>query len=142
MAAIHVFTVCCSEISRNNDLLSELRTFRNFLDSLAPQEWQDQRDSSKREANPDNHSTASVMSAENREEEKEEGGKAEASLEELFFTDPAQLVSIFTELEEQNLSLIQNSQETEITLEDMKQNRQMVEQRTLGRRGGGEQGEG
>ncbi|CAD5122010.1 DgyrCDS10462 [Dimorphilus gyrociliatus] len=41
---------------------------------------------------------------------------------ELYFTDPQQLLDIFADLEEQNLSLIQNSQETEETLEDMKQN--------------------
>lgn len=40
---------------------------------------------------------------------------------ELFFTDPQQLLDIFAELEEQNLSLIQNSQETEEALEEMKQ---------------------
>ncbi|XP_022081515.1 cilia- and flagella-associated protein 100-like isoform X2 [Acanthaster planci] len=41
---------------------------------------------------------------------------------ELFFTDPQQLLDIFAELEEQNLSLIQNSQETEETLEEIRQN--------------------
>ena len=41
---------------------------------------------------------------------------------ELFFTNPQQLLDIFAELEEQNLSLIQNSQETEENLEEMKQN--------------------
>ena len=35
---------------------------------------------------------------------------------ELFFTDPMQLLDIFSELEEQNLSLIQNSQDTEEAL--------------------------
>ncbi|XP_064422523.1 cilia- and flagella-associated protein 100 [Latimeria chalumnae] len=39
---------------------------------------------------------------------------------ELYFTDPYQLLNIFTELEEQNLSLIQNTQETEETLEDIR----------------------
>ena len=39
---------------------------------------------------------------------------------DLFFTDPQQLLDIFAELEEQNLSLIQNSQETEEALEEMK----------------------
>lgn len=93
--------------------------YKNFLDSLASQEWRDQQEA-KQAAGP---TTASV-----EEEEKREGGKKDPQ-EELFFTDPAQLISIFTELEEQNLSLIQNSQETEITLEEMKQNKQMVEQR-------------
>ena len=40
---------------------------------------------------------------------------------DLFFTDPQQLLDLFSELEEQNLSLIQNSQETEEALEEMKQ---------------------
>ncbi|XP_019392359.1 PREDICTED: cilia- and flagella-associated protein 100 [Crocodylus porosus] len=39
---------------------------------------------------------------------------------ELYFTDPKQLLNIFTELEEQNLSLIQNSRETEETLDELK----------------------
>lgn len=38
---------------------------------------------------------------------------------ELFFTDPQQLLDIFTELEEQNLSLIQNSQDHEEQLEEL-----------------------
>ncbi|XP_067683818.1 cilia- and flagella-associated protein 100-like [Haliotis asinina] len=40
---------------------------------------------------------------------------------ELYFQDAQQLLDIFAELEEQNLSLIQNSQETEEALEEMKQ---------------------
>lgn len=39
---------------------------------------------------------------------------------ELYFTDPQQLLNLFTELEEQNLSLIQNSQETEETLDELR----------------------
>ncbi|KAM3848624.1 cilia- and flagella-associated protein 100 [Vipera latastei] len=39
---------------------------------------------------------------------------------ELYFTDPQQLLQVFTELEEQNLSLIQNSQETEETLDELR----------------------
>ncbi|XP_058439710.1 cilia- and flagella-associated protein 100 isoform X2 [Marmota monax] len=37
----------------------------------------------------------------------------------LFFTEPQQLLDIFTDLEEQNLSLIQNTQEMEETLEEL-----------------------
>lgn len=40
---------------------------------------------------------------------------------ELYFLDPQQLLDIFSELEEQNLSLIQNSQETEEALEELRQ---------------------
>ena len=38
-------------------------------------------------------------------------------------------MTIFTELEAQNLSLIQNSQETEETLEEMRQNKSTTEQK-------------
>ncbi|XP_043831905.1 cilia- and flagella-associated protein 100 [Dromiciops gliroides] len=38
---------------------------------------------------------------------------------DLYFTEPRQLLEIFTQLEEQNLSLIQNTQETEETLEEI-----------------------
>jgi hypothetical protein len=37
----------------------------------------------------------------------------------MYFTDPVQLMDIFSALEEQNLFLIQNSQETEHTLEEL-----------------------
>lgn len=40
---------------------------------------------------------------------------------ELYFSHPQELLDIFADLEEQNLSLIQNSQETEEALEEMKQ---------------------
>ncbi|XP_046840054.1 cilia- and flagella-associated protein 100-like isoform X2 [Xenia sp. Carnegie-2017] len=48
---------------------------------------------------------------------------------ELYFTDPQQLLDIFTELEEQNLSLIQNSQETEEALEELKQTTEQTKQK-------------
>lgn len=40
---------------------------------------------------------------------------------DMYFTDPQQLMDIFSALEEQNLFLIQNSQETEHTLEELRQ---------------------
>ncbi|XP_025108512.1 cilia- and flagella-associated protein 100-like [Pomacea canaliculata] len=48
---------------------------------------------------------------------------------ELYFQDPQQLLDIFSELEEQNLSLIQNSQETEEALEEMKHTMKMTKDR-------------
>ena len=61
--------------------------------------------------------------------DKELSSSDEEGEVELYFTDPHQLIAIFTELEEQNLSLIQNSQETEETLEDIKQQKKAMEQR-------------
>ena len=40
----------------------------------------------------------------------------------MYFTEPQQLLDIFADLELQNLFLIQNSQETEQALEELKQN--------------------
>ncbi|KAI8511179.1 Cilia- and flagella-associated protein 100 [Branchiostoma belcheri] len=56
-------------------------------------------------------------------QDQPESDEDEDSEEEpdLFFTDPQQLLDLFQELEEQNLSLIQNSQETEEALEEMRQ---------------------
>ena len=47
----------------------------------------------------------------------------------MYFKEPNQVLSLFMELEEQNLSLIQNSQETEESLEEVRQTRMMTEQR-------------
>ncbi|KAG8549426.1 hypothetical protein GDO81_021264 [Engystomops pustulosus] len=48
---------------------------------------------------------------------------------ELYFTDPQQLLNIFSEMEERNLSLIQNSQETEEALEEMRHSISATERR-------------
>ncbi|XP_013381781.1 cilia- and flagella-associated protein 100 isoform X2 [Lingula anatina] len=67
------------------------------------------------QATQDSKSVAAATQAVEEEEETDEEP-------ELYFSDSQQLLDIFAELEEQNLSLIQNSQETEEALEEMKQN--------------------
>lgn len=52
--------------------------------------------------------------------EEDEDDESDEDLE-LYFSHPQELLDIFADLEEQNLSLIQNSQETEEALEEMKQ---------------------
>ena len=56
----------------------------------------------------------------------DDGGVSTAACR-LYFTAPSQLLQLFSELEEQNLSLIQNSQETEEMLEDLRQTRKETE---------------
>ncbi|XP_030069928.1 coiled-coil domain-containing protein 38 isoform X1 [Microcaecilia unicolor] len=46
---------------------------------------------------------------------------------EIYFTDPQQLLCVFTELEEQNLSLILNCQETHETLEEIRERSLMIQ---------------
>ncbi|XP_051752548.1 cilia- and flagella-associated protein 100 [Ctenopharyngodon idella] len=45
---------------------------------------------------------------------------------EIFFKDPQDLLNLMTELEEQNLSLIQNTRETEEALEEFRQNAELT----------------
>lgn len=180
-----------SEISKYEDTLKEYQLYRGFLDTLIPEEVQDERKKikekrladkgiagerrmsvakSEKKFESDKGSASSAnkrkktmkpsqskrhsgtmrvttedtekridelfleLSQENQEDHKMKGDDSESgevkpeisdiedSDEELdlFFTDPQQLLDIFAELEEQNLSLIQNSQETEEALEEMK----------------------
>uniref|UniRef100_A0A1I8IMY7 DUF4200 domain-containing protein n=1 Tax=Macrostomum lignano TaxID=282301 RepID=A0A1I8IMY7_9PLAT len=48
---------------------------------------------------------------------------------ELYFSKPQELLQIFTELEESNLNLIQNCQESEETLEELRQSNQILSRR-------------
>lgn len=45
---------------------------------------------------------------------------------EMFFKEPQDLLNLMTELEEQNLSLIQNTRETEEALEEFRQNAELT----------------
>lgn len=44
----------------------------------------------------------------------------------MFFKEPQDLLNLMTELEEQNLSLIQNTRETEEALEEFRQNAELT----------------
>eukprot|EP00112_Aurelia_sp_Birch-Aquarium-sp1_P007994 Seg1873.5 transcript_id=Seg1873.5/GoldUCD/mRNA.D3Y31 product="Cilia- and flagella-associated protein 100" protein_id=Seg1873.5/GoldUCD/D3Y31 len=163
-----------SEISKNEDTLKEYMLYKQFLDTLAPQEWKEEKRQKKlakvkekeRVVKEREKSHSSVRgrktslggvslqekSSRNTVRRKESKSKTSSSGRsrkgshhdsddarsvmsmdtmtdddesdedvELFFTDPVQLLDIFTELEEQNLSLIQNSQETEEALDEMRQ---------------------
>ncbi|ESO09548.1 hypothetical protein HELRODRAFT_168549 [Helobdella robusta] len=114
------------EISKYEEQLKEYRIYETFLTSLTPLEWLKQKELEKLEKKQlkevekfqsksrRESGSLSQLSDDNDEEEDVEEP-------ELYFTDPQQLLDIFGELEEQNLSLIQNSQETEESLEEMKQ---------------------
>nr|XP_033807404.1 coiled-coil domain-containing protein 38 isoform X2 [Geotrypetes seraphini]XP_033807405.1 coiled-coil domain-containing protein 38 isoform X2 [Geotrypetes seraphini]XP_033807406.1 coiled-coil domain-containing protein 38 isoform X2 [Geotrypetes seraphini]XP_033807407.1 coiled-coil domain-containing protein 38 isoform X2 [Geotrypetes seraphini]XP_033807408.1 coiled-coil domain-containing protein 38 isoform X2 [Geotrypetes seraphini]XP_033807409.1 coiled-coil domain-containing protein 38 isof len=52
---------------------------------------------------------------------------------EIYFSDPHQLLHIFTELEEQNLSLILNCQETHETLEEIRERSQIIQNKLKGK---------
>jgi hypothetical protein len=102
-----------SDMSKNEDQLKDLLRYRQFLESLTPNEFWDDKKKSKiadlthvslDEGDP-NHEEEVLLSTEDQV---------------LFFQTPKQLLDIFAELEENNLALIQNCQETEETLEELK----------------------
>jgi len=121
-------TALKSEISKNEDQLKEYQTYKFFLDDLTPKEWQESR-TQRRAARKAEHKkkkaeekplVAINMSKRGISRDSDDDYESDDSCE-LYFTDPQQLLNIFAELEEQNLSLIQNSQETEEALDEMKQ---------------------
>uniref|UniRef100_A0AAR2K4U0 DUF4200 domain-containing protein n=1 Tax=Pygocentrus nattereri TaxID=42514 RepID=A0AAR2K4U0_PYGNA len=95
-----------SDISKYEDTLQEYKLYKDFLFKLSPPEWQEKQ----REKNRRSPKTTSA----NEKRESEEDP-------ELYFTEPQQLLDLLSELEEQNLSLIQNLQETEEGLEEFRQ---------------------
>lgn len=50
----------------------------------------------------------------------------------MYFVNPQQLLDIFSDLEENNLSLIQSCQETEETLDELKKKIEETEKRMYG----------
>ena len=59
----------------------------------------------------------------------EEAESSSDSEPELYFYDPMQLLTIFSELEDQNLSLIQNGQDTEENIEEIKNQAKITKDR-------------
>ncbi|WAR25891.1 CP100-like protein [Mya arenaria] len=135
-----------SEISKYEDTLKEYQMYRVFLENLTPPEIKQDMDSRKqkkreerrrvREKERAAQRTTSDLVQEKPDTEQESTISTVTESDddsdedlELFFTDPQQLLDIFAELEEQNLSLIQNSQETEEALEEMKQTIKLTKQK-------------
>lgn len=85
-----------SDIIKNKETLDECFKYKTFLDDLTPQQWV----SDQKRINLDNMNDNDKVLP-------------------IYFTRTNQLMDIFASLEEQNLFLIQNSQETEQTLEEL-----------------------
>ncbi|KAB5584117.1 hypothetical protein PHYPO_G00103710 [Pangasianodon hypophthalmus] len=144
-----------SNISKFEDTLQEYKLYRDFLESM--RERSEETDRGKKTCQSDSYTGREKRSPVPRElpplrEARVPSGRSVKSTPqsskissasesdsseyeeepELYFTDPQQLLDLLSELEEQNLSLIQNSQETEESLEEfrqtMEQTRKNIEQ--------------
>lgn len=129
-----------SEMSKNEDQLRDYKRYRAFLDKLTPSEWfvthprHTSRASAKvksgrkvvkvAKAQEDDHQddlfSMSEEGSDFSSDEEEADPNAPVVEGELYFKHPQQLMNIFAELEENNLSLIQSCQETEETLEELR----------------------
>lgn len=134
-----------SDITKMEEQLKEYQLYKVFLDKVTPQSLKEknlERDSSsmqsrldsaktlksdgtksvmhvaKQSATPISMGTQSVNQIELKKSNEDDDEDEDL---QLYFSDPQQLLDIFLELEESNLSLITNSQDTEEALEDMKQ---------------------
>lgn len=140
-----------SDISKSEDTLKEYKLYKNFLESISPKEWKEKLSKKRKErrikkeqekrtsSRPSSFKLRLMGKTPTKEESKMstvvrkstgtesiisslDGFTSDSDEElELYFTEPQQVLDIFSELEEQNLSLIQNSQETEVVLEEVQQ---------------------
>eukprot|EP00762_Andalucia_godoyi_P000067 ANDGO_02278.mRNA.1 hypothetical protein PHYSODRAFT_330169 len=137
-----------SQMSTDEEKLEEWRRYKDFLLSLTPEDWKmEQREllrKSKFQKSVEEWETAQQQGTgvpQERPKSSEKtlagaakkrnvrAGKERPKLEEIqvddaelpmYFADPQQLLDIFASLEESNLFLIQNSQETEEALEEIR----------------------
>ncbi|XP_037084845.1 cilia- and flagella-associated protein 100-like [Pollicipes pollicipes] len=138
-----------SFIIKLEERYKELRMYRRFLFQLAPQEWRQEREEQARRQSMCRQLSEQLEVADTASQSGSVvtlGGRLaghrlaassavamqldESSVDaELYFTEPQQLFAVFLELEEQNLKLIQNSQETEEALEEMKTSGELTKER-------------
>ncbi|RKP02991.1 hypothetical protein CXG81DRAFT_10102 [Caulochytrium protostelioides] len=126
-----------SEMAKNEDQLKDLKKYRQFLDALVPKEYRLQHASLGTTHLPRPTSADALAAAAGVETRTETAAVAaspgqlgrktadEYDIEEdpltlAYFDSPQKLLDIFTDLEESNLVLIQNCQDAEEALEEVK----------------------
>eukprot|EP01086_Lenisia_limosa_P013375 TRINITY_DN4245_c0_g1_i1.p1 TRINITY_DN4245_c0_g1~~TRINITY_DN4245_c0_g1_i1.p1 ORF type:complete len:498 (-),score=136.81 TRINITY_DN4245_c0_g1_i1:219-1712(-) len=111
-----------AEMSKADELLTDCKKYKVFLDNLTPREWLEQH-RKKPAADERVSSRLSSLRIDDNNEEGEVSNIEQLDETEdipMYFVDPNQLLETFAALEERNLFLIQNAQETEQALEDLK----------------------
>lgn len=116
-----------SEIAKNQDQLADLKRYRVFLHELTPVEWFTSRNRKPATNEGMNRSYFLICIHLSDFLDAEDDLKSEN--EDMFFVHPQQLLDIFSDLEENNLSLIQSCQETEETLDELKKKIEETEKR-------------
>lgn len=103
-----------NELSKVEEQLAKCEEYKEFLDGLTPKDWIIDRRTELLKEQPDKPVSGELI-------ENQQGRKwLEDDLGGQYFTEPRQLLEIFAHLEENNLFLIQQAQDTEEALEKVK----------------------
>ena len=110
-----------TSIGKLNDQLEDLLKYKVFLDGLTPPEWFANIKSTELQLNLENEpvSDQELLKLRACTEDDENEGIEHTKIDDLYFAQPEQLLSIFTDMETRNLFLIQNAQALEEALEDL-----------------------
>lgn len=125
-----------SELSKNDEQLKNLQHYRTFLEQLTPPSWKAERslewsmkstgNDPKQKPESDSHSPKlagkgpDALAIKSSKDELLDFEDKDEQEFEIYFQNAEQLLDIYAELEENNLALIQNCQETEESLEELK----------------------
>jgi len=146
-----------TEISKYEEQLAELKKYRDFVNQLTPAQHrkptkQKERKKSAQSSatdvtkktnsgrksivgktpsstNSGRSSTRKSVSKVTSKESEEAQSSSDDEEPTLYFKDPAQLLTLFHELEDQNLSLIQNGQDMEENIEEIKNQAKITRER-------------
>ena len=94
--------------------MEECKKYKDFLDKLTPNEWLQEAEQKV------DYNVIQILRIEPSKQDEEF---------QMYFKDPQQLLDIFKQLEENNMALIQNSQQTERVLEEYRSKRKETEEK-------------
>jgi hypothetical protein len=115
-----------NEMTKYEEQLENCKRYKKFLDSLTPKEHLDAVRERKEKAKK---AKFEQLPMEEQQQTNWEEMSSDDDPDEMYFKRPEQLLKIFAQLEERNLFLIQNVQETEEALEELKQKMADTEQK-------------
>uniref|UniRef100_A0A8D1P783 DUF4200 domain-containing protein n=1 Tax=Sus scrofa TaxID=9823 RepID=A0A8D1P783_PIG len=130
-----------SEIAKTEFLLREYMKYGFFLLKLSPKQWQIQQAMKRVSKSKENVNAMlpSIITSKfhslnfkgSMEESRGTSFSEDSSLgrgsQELYFKEPEELLQVLTELEEQNLTLVQYSQDVDENLEDVNKRERLIQ---------------
>jgi hypothetical protein len=115
-----------NEMSKYEEQLTACLKYKKFLDNLTPPEHLAAVEDRKKKAKKAKHDHKKAQNP--NVDLNMDDISSDEDEDEMYFKRPEQLLEIFAQLEERNLFLIQNVQETEEALEELKQKMKDTEQ--------------